>query len=985
MTGRGKRFLGISRDPSGTIAQALLEECRLGTAAADLSGSLVILPGRQAIRAVSAQLTAQHKLILPPEFITTGGFFRMGGKSKMPLASVPEQKAIWLQLLERLDPADFPGLFPGGMDKEEASLSFHADQIMRLRGELEQSARFGSFRSAAAVLHSDSRWSELAELEKQFLAALERHGMEDPIRATRLAARDAGPFRKYRKIVLAAVPDLSSAVKAKLDFLLEAFNGQDGAPEIRILIAAPVSQEEFFDDWGCVIPDKWSKRVIPFPEGPDRIHSVQDPKEMAELAAQLAVDPETGEFDPDATALIVTDTAFAGLMKKSFSRFVTKNDGKPLEVYDPNGTSMGVLRVFGILSALRDLTRGDEPSAGSFRRLLDQECFTTHIASLAGMTPDELRETADSYFLSRIPDVISAANWPDPALVQGDLKKDRMVRLGTAFGKVMDLRSRLLEAEDPVLELSRILGEIFSGKRYEPRFGIELDAEAEAFRETAAVFENSAFLKTIPGDRRLFLLEDLLKSIRLYPAHGPRVMEITGFLDALFRPANRIILCGMNEGLLPESQVASPFLNESIRKSLELPDDGSRFARDAFYLESLLSLTRGDIHFLACKHDREGSPMRFSSFFFHGVKDLSALLDRTEVLFADYPVPEVLSEEDQGTPFYARTDFSNAFGGKDKIVLNVTDFEKLLASPIRAFFTQCLEMEEVDYTSLELDASSLGTIVHTVFQTFDPPDAWRTALRSGSEKDQKRALDEAEEAFLQAFLGQVQSKVGSEMPLLAMIQTELWHSRIRKAMKEFLAQPAPDVLEREWALADRQGISFAGAIIKGKIDRIEYFRKDNVLRIIDIKTGDTSAKNAHVSGRFFQNLQLPLYKMLLPLDMKFRKNHPEVDMEHCRFECGYFRIPNVAENIGYDFWDDMDRYDETAEKTVRHVIDIVKKMKAGTLPEDLGKPCQFDFVGPLFPRGLAEPFAGSFQLIPPVPPPEIPKEDNKNKETRKKK
>ena len=210
MTVRRTCFLGSSRNPAETIAEALLDECRLG-ASADLGGCLVILPGRQAIRAVSAELTAKQKVILPPEFITTGVFFRMGEKSKTPPASVPEQKAVWLQLLEELDPAAFPGLFPGGLEKEEAPLSFHADQIMRLRRELEQSAHFGSFQSAASILNGDPRWSELAQLEEMFLSELQKLGMDDPIRATRLAARETAPFRKYRKIILAAVPDLSSA------------------------------------------------------------------------------------------------------------------------------------------------------------------------------------------------------------------------------------------------------------------------------------------------------------------------------------------------------------------------------------------------------------------------------------------------------------------------------------------------------------------------------------------------------------------------------------------------------------------------------------------------------------------------------------------------------------------------------------------------------------------------------------------------------
>lgn len=957
-----KRFLGISQAPAKTIAQALLEECRSGTAA-DLGGCLVILPGRQAIRAVSAELTAANELILPPDFTTTGGFFRMGEKPERPLASIPEQKALWLQILENLDPADFPCLFPGGLEKEEAALAFYADQIMRLRAELEQSAGFGSLQSAAGILSaSDERWSELARLEKEFRSALKKKGLEDPVPAP----RDAACFRKYRKIVLAAVPDLSSSVKDKLSFLEREFENTEG-PDFVICIAAPESSADFFDEWGCVIPEKWSTHAIAFPEG-DCIHSVQDPREMADLAARLAMDPESGKFDLDTTALIVTDTAFAGPIRKSFSGFVTE-DG-PLEVYDPNGTSMSILRVFGIISALRELIRDDKPSAESFRRLLDQECFAQRIAYLACMTPDDLRKAADEFFLIRIPDVITSANWPDPVLVHGDRAKDRMDLLGKAFGKIMDLRTRLKEAEDPVSELGRILGEIFSRKQYAPRFGIELNAEAEAFREATSLFSDSPLLRELPLERRLYLLEDHLKSVRLYPEHGPRAMEITGFLDALFHPADRIILCGMNEGLLPESQAASPFLNESIRKKLGLPDNESRFARDAFYLESLLTLTCGRVHFLACKRGADGSPMRFSSFFFHEEKNLDELLKRTDILFADYPVPSAAprSGEEQ-LPFHAETDISRAFGGPDETIINVTDFRDILQSPLRAYMTKTLKMEEVDYTFPELDAAALGTVVHSAFQTFDPPGDWRKTLLSGSETDKVKVLDEAEKIFRQALLREVRALVSAELPLLAVLQTEIWQSRIRKAMKELLSASAPEVLATEWSLADKKGIAFGGAVIRGKIDRIEYNRETDTIRIIDIKTGDKGAKEAHVTKNgVFLDLQLPLYKMLLPLDPVFREKHSDIDLDKCNIVCGYFRVPGDIEKIGYDLWDDMDQYDDAARKEVLQVIDTVKKMHSRILTEDLERSVRYDFVKPLFPRGLAKTFAGSFRTAPPDMP-----------------
>ena len=132
-------------------------------------------------------------------------------------------------------------------------------------------------------------------------------------------------------------------------------------------------------------------------------------------------------------------------------------------------------------------------------------------------------------------------------------------------------------------------------------------------------------------------------------------------------------------------------------------------------------------------------------------------------------------------------------------------------------------------------------------------------------------------------------------------------------------------------------------------------------------------------SRLILDLQLPLYKMLLPLDPVFRAMHPEIDLEKCRIRCGYFRIPGDIGKIGYDFWDDMDQYDDAAEKTVRQVIETVKKMKSGILPENLDRSIQYDFVKELFPLGLKKTFEGSFRTDPPPEPPDMPKPEKKGK------
>lgn len=971
-------------EPALAAARQLLAECaekREPLPAADLSRTLVILPGRRAVRTVSAFL-AEFGPVLPPVFATPGSFLRMGTEDRQT-ACAAEQKAVWMDLLKKRGASSLPSLFPTGLPDDAETLSWHADRIMALRRELGQSVEYGSFAQTCSILESgsDGRWIELRSLESEYRAALAAAGLSDPLDLEHNALRNIFCFGTFRRIVAALTPDLPPLVKARLDALASSSTqsrdpGTD-VPRIRVYVAASGKDRSLFDEWGCVIPEKWSGAALPF-EGPaGRIHAASDPKEMAELAVRLAPNPESGVFDLEKTAVVVTDASFVPELADRFVSFRTTSGG-PLPVYDPGGVPMRNLRLVPLLSVFRtlisDAASPDLP-ADAVKQLLGLDCVVSYLSHEADFPPDELLRFADLTFLARLPDSFHQDNLPDGMMSPHDRRMaEGFLAFRRALDKIAEMRRRLLSAEHFFASLREILTSVFYLEHYDLKYGIPLEDEVAVLRNLLDVFEASPILSGRTPGELLFLLSDAMSGEALYSEHEPEALEITGFLDMPFRSAKRVILCGMNEGALPESLPPTPFLNDSLRSRLGLPDNASRYARDCFYLKCLMERTGGDVHFIVCKTGADGTPLRASSLFFSGPVPTAELLKRAAVLFESYPLlPAPEMQRLSSMPFRRAPDFRRAFLRDGVITLRVTQFKDLLASPLRAWMTCELGMEDVDYLSPELSPASLGTFVHGALQRFEPEAEW---IRSAAGDDpvlQAQAVEAASQRLYALFLREMKKVLGDRLPLLPMIQAEMWEMRLRKTA-ECLLKESCEVVEREWSLNEGRGIGFGDARILGKIDRIEYDRKNRMLRLIDFKTGaeaeDPAA--AHIKEKRFIDLQLPLYVLLLRRDESFRKKHPELascldDTNPIR--CGYFAISQTVGKIGYCFWDGMEAVLPAAERTAELAVETIRLMHQGVLPEDLSRTVSYDFCANLFLPSLKDVFGN---IVISCDPPEWP-------------
>ena len=575
------------------------------------------------------------------------------------------------------------------------------------------------------------------------------------------------------------------------------------------------------------------------------------------------------------------------------------------EIYDPAGLPAGKLDLVPLLQLFYRLA--EESQINVIRGLFAHRSFMAWLAEICSATENDLLAALDAYRLEHPVDVLSTQS-----------PSARSEALRHAFAKILQIRDQLCSSTEPAKNLRDLFNRIYNTVP-QPLHGVSFKQEADKFSSLLERFSESPLLSKLPAHDFYEALVNAAAKIDLYPEHAPDAVEITGFLDLPFRNAERIILCGMNEGVLPESIRPTNFLNDTKRKILGLPDNAQRFARDCFYLYTILKdAPRSE--FIVCKTDEKGAPLRASTLFFAGSENLE---QRAGILFSPPPVPTDISRENDCSTFGIQPDLSRAFSGKDnpeQIQLPVTGFKGLLSDNtlLDAFFSRTMGMTKNDYEATELDNLAFGTVCHAALEHFDVHSC-------SSEEDAVNTL-------CANFSRELTKKCGSTLPPAIRVQKEMFLRRIDHTARELFAEKDNfTLLKQEWNLNGGKGILFHGILIKGKIDRIELSRDRRTLRLIDFKTSDkgdppqaTHCKPISSSGDFrFIDLQLPLYRMLLPLDETFWQ---EVDLkpEDLSFQCGYFNIPKAVTETGYSMWPDLESHLRQAEETVEEVAERIR-------------------------------------------------------------
>ncbi|MEM7147718.1 MAG: PD-(D/E)XK nuclease family protein, partial [Verrucomicrobiota bacterium] len=426
------------------------------------------------------------------------------------------------------------------------------------------------------------------------------------------------------------------------------------------------------------------------------------------------------------------------------------------------------------------------------------------------------------------------------------------------------------------------------------------------------------------SDEAWELVLGALEGDRLYLEGAPGAVELQGWMELLWDDAPNLILCGMNDGLVPEAVVGDVFLPDAARKRLGLQDNEGRLARDSYLLSALLRWRRasgGSVRITLGKTGSDHEPQRPSRLLF--LCSDEDLVARCKRLFAK------VKETGPNVSWKAAWKLKAAVDGREPLKsLSVTDFRGYLACPFRFYLGKFRNMDESEPGKVEMNPTDFGNVLHRVLEALEREEALRYA-------GDGEALGE----YLVADLdGKVREWYGASLTVPLMIQVEAARQRLRKAAEVQVREweEGWEIEHAEWRIHEEiPDWKIGGVSIRGVIDRVE--RRGGEVRVLDYKTADagegptgehytavTKATNARsvpaaalfqLGGKLkrWKDLQLPLYCLAA------RELYPDVEV----IRCGYFNLPKAVEGTGIAPLEVADELLEEAERCAGEVVQAI--------------------------------------------------------------
>lgn len=407
--------------------------------------------------------------------------------------------------------------------------------------------------------------------------------------------------------------------------------------------------------------------------------------------------------------------------------------------------------------------------------------------------------------------------------------------------------------------LRSLLGAIFRSRT--------LDEAEPGDREFAAAAEVVSALLSECGDDRDLLALRLDEATYSLESEADDAILTDGWMELPFVEADEIVVAGFQEGCVPESVVGHPFLPDSLRRRLGLPDNAFKEARDRAILRLTVGARAADaVKVLFHAIDAKGDVVKPSRLLFE-TDDDADLVARVRAYYGAHA----------GTPEGSAADLPR--GWKLHLPVPPTFRELTKISPtrldgyLRCPFTYYLRDKEVlgdkrmDDRAEELQSWEYGNLAHEALEAFGLSDL----------------KDSTDAAAIRAFLeervdAQLAARFGTSVPAIVWMQGEsvkrrLGHFAVRQAARRadgWRIVAVERKLELSYAFARPDGTQ-GTTRFHGKCDRIDFNERTGDWCVIDYKTWDAADRAASFERKkdgtlVWKSFQLPLYCAMLDAD-----------------------------------------------------------------------------------------------------------------------
>ena len=368
---------------------------------------------------------------------------------------------------------------------------------------------------------------------------------------------------------------------------------------------------------------------------------------------------------------------------------------------------------------------------------------------------------------------------------------------------------------------------------------------AKLFQQLIALTTSYPFVETPKSFYALY--RQLLSSytIELYgePLRG---LQVLGMLETRNIDFKNVILVSANEGTLPAGKSFNSFIPFDIKRYEEygLPTHIEKDAIYAYHFYRLIQNADNITILYNTETDEYGSGEQ-SRFVTQIENELPLYnseikINKQLVIYPtnDNSVDRVEIEKTPEIIAKIKERFKDGF--------SPSALTTYLECPLNFYYNYIIGVKDADEVEEEVEMSSFGTFVHNALEQLYKPFIGKNVTEFDLKEMLKKADDEVVKAFTEEKFTLNELKRGKNLLTLNVAQNYV-KTFITNELK--LIKDRPNLLyikSLEEELKADVLVSGEGIKLKGKADRIDVF--DNVLRVIDYKTGEVKPSDLKVEA-----------------------------------------------------------------------------------------------------------------------------------------
>lgn len=441
------------------------------------------------------------------------------------------------------------------------------------------------------------------------------------------------------------------------------------------------------------------------------------------------------------------------------------------------------------------------------------------------------------------------------------------------------------------------------------------------------------------------LLKKLIYNVSVPFAGEPLSgLQVMGVLETRALDFDNLIILSMNEGIFPMKKATNSFIPYNLRRGFGLPTYEHQDSIYAYHFYRMLNRAKRIYLLYDTRTEglQTGEPSRYIHQLKHLYSDLFDMKERQAVY--EVATTEVPSIEVQKTEKIQRK-LSVFFEGGERS-LSASLINMYIDCPLQFYFSVVEQMSEEDEVSEIIEASTFGSIFHSVMEWIYKPfeEKLVTAeLLHQIRKNEKLLTDLIEKSFAKNYF-----KIDTPKRLTG--QNYLTGEVIRRYVKQMLktdAKKTPFVYiksERRF-LTPYELPSGRKVMLKGFIDRVDEVAGHT--RIIDYKTGKGVLQFGAMDQLFDKTtkdrpkaiMQVFLYAHLLLMEEPQRIVEPCVSFLRELFSDSY--SPNVVYKPTKEQINDFSVYRGEFKENFDDCLEEIFDEKTPFSQTTTGKPCEW--------------------------------------------